>query len=113
MRIKRGTVHARKRARVLKQTKGYRWGRKSKISLARTAILKAGVKAYRDRKEKKRNNKALWNIRINAAARPLGVSYSVLLGKLRKAGVILDRKILAELGAKYPAVFEAVVKLVK
>lgn len=109
MRVKRGTSHLKRRSNILKQTKGYRWGRKSKIKLARPAILKAGVYAYRDRRNKKREFKKLWQIRINAAARAIGTKYSALRHKLRQADIKLDKKILAELAANYPAVFAKLV----
>lgn len=109
-RVKRGKSHLKHRKNILKQTKGYRWGRKSKITLAKTAILKAGVNAYRDRKNKKRAARALWQVKINAAARANGTTYSKLIDNLNKKGVKLDRKVLAEIAAKYPEVFKALVK---
>ncbi|MEK9183158.1 MAG: 50S ribosomal protein L20 [Patescibacteria group bacterium] len=105
MRIKRGKDYLKRRKKILKQTKGYRWGRKSKIKLARVAILKAGAYAYRDRRNKKREIKKVWQVRINAAARELGDSYSKLRHKLKLANIKLDKKILAELAMNYPAVF--------
>ena len=72
-------MHAKRRRNILAETKGYRWGRKSKITLAKTAALKAGVYAYRDRRTKKRDFRALWNIRINAAVREHGLSYSTFI----------------------------------
>src|SRR6188508_354338 len=96
-RVKRGKVRARKRARVLKRTKGMMWGRKSKIKLAKTAAVKAGAYAYRDRRNKKRDFRGLWLIRMNAALRELGWSYSKFAGALKKARINLDRKILADL----------------
>lgn len=95
------------------QTKGYMWGRKSKLKLAKTAILKAGQNAYRDRRLKKRDMRGLWQVRINAAARELGVSYSRLIDALKKSNVTIDRKIMSQLAAQYPEVFAAVVKTVK
>jgi len=109
-RVKRGRVRARKRKHFLKLTKGYKWGRKNKIKLAKTAILKAGQHAFRGRKEKKRNFRRLWQVQINAAARPQGLSYSKFIDKLKKANVQLDRKILASLANKYPKVFEKIIK---
>ncbi len=113
MRIKRGRAHIKRRKNILKWTKGYRWGRKSKIKLAKTAMLKAGVYAYRDRRNKKRAAKALWHIRINAASRPLGASYSVLMNKLRKAKIKIDQKSLSDLALNYPAVFSKIIEKVK
>lgn len=113
MRIKRGKAHLKHRKNILKLAKGYRWGRKKKIKLAKTAILKAGVYAYRDRRNKKRELKKLWQIRVNAAARQLGTTYSRLFDKLHKAGVKLDKKILAELAMNYPIIFDKIVEQAK
>lgn len=95
------------------QTKGYMWGRKSKIKLAKTAILKAGKNAYRDRRRKKRTMRRLWQTRVNAGARLEGMSYSKLIGGLKKAGITLDRKILSQLAAQYPEAFKSVVASAK
>ena len=84
------------------------WGRKSKITLAKTAAYKAGVNAYRDRKLKKRDNRGLQQIRISAATRLHGVSYSKFMGDLKKRGITLDRKVLSEIAAKYPDVFKKI-----
>ncbi len=89
------------------------WGRKSKLKLAQTAILKAGKNAYRDRRLKKRSMRSLWTTRVNAGARLEGMSYSRLIDGLKKAGVTLDRKILSQLAADYPEEFKAVVAAVK
>ena len=112
-RVKRGKNHLKRRKNLLKQTKGYKWGRKSKIKLARVAMLKAGVYAYRDRRTKKRLARQLWQIKIGAASRDSGVSYSKLLGALHKAKIDLDRKILADLAEKHPAVFAKIAEAVK
>jgi large subunit ribosomal protein L20 len=109
-RVKRGKVRARKRARVLKRTKGMMWGRKSKIKLAKTAATKAGAYAYRDRRTKKRDMRSLWLVRLNAGLRELGLSYSKFSGMLTKAQIKLDRKVLSELAANHPAVFKALVE---
>jgi large subunit ribosomal protein L20 len=106
-------MHTKKRKNILKRTKGMKWGRKSKIRLARIASLKAGVYAFRDRRAKKRDFRRLWAIRINAAVRPLGLSYSRFIDLLKKANVELDRKILSTLAKDHPAVFEKVVEQVK
>jgi large subunit ribosomal protein L20 len=111
-RVKRGLVRARKRARVLKKTKGMMWGRKNKIKLAKTAATKAGAYAYRDRRTKKRVMRSLWLIRMNAALHELGFSYSKFAGMLKKAKITLDRKILADLAANHPPIFKAVVEAV-
>lgn len=112
-RVKRGTIRARKRARVLKQTKGYLWGRKSQIKAAKIAILKAGVNAFRDRRKKKSVARAGWHIQIGAALKPFDISYSVFMGALKKKKIALNRKMLAQLAVEYPEVFKKVVELVK
>jgi len=112
-RIKRGLVRARKRARFLKKTKGMMWGRKSKIKLAKTAAVKAGAYAYRDHRTKKRDFRALWNIRLNAGLRELGWTYSRFIGAAKKANIVLDRKILSDLAMNHPSIFKAVVESVK
>lgn len=89
------------------------WGRKSKIRLARPAMLKAGAYAYRDRRNKKRDFRRLWAVRINAAVRPLGTTYSKFINGLKKANITLDRKILSTLAKDHPAVFEKVVEKTK
>jgi large subunit ribosomal protein L20 len=106
-------MRARKRARVLKRTKGMMWGRKSKIKLAKTAETKAGLYAYRDRRTKKRNFRNLWTMRLNAAVRELGWTYSQFINALKKAHIELDRKVLSELAIKHPAIFKAVVDSLK
>ena len=108
-RVKRGKTHLKRRKNIMAQTKGYMWGRKSKLKLAKTAILKAGKNAYRDRRLKKREMRGLWQTRINAAVRPHGLSYSKFMGDLKKAGITLDRKILAEIAMKSPEAFHAIV----
>jgi len=112
-RVKRGVGHAKRRRHILRQTKGYRWGRKSKIKLAQTAIAKSGVKAYRDRKVKKRLARGLWQVQLNAAVRPLGLSYSRLIDGLKKKKIELDRKVLVKLAQEYPQVFAKIVAKVK
>jgi len=90
-----------------------KWGRKSKIKLARPAMLKAGVNAFRDRRAKKRVFRRLWTVKINAALRPNGMSYSRFIDALKKAGIELDRKVLATVAEHYPAVFQQIIKKVK
>jgi large subunit ribosomal protein L20 len=89
------------------------WGRKSKIKLAQTAATKAGAHAYRDRRNKKRVMRRLWQIRINAAARLNGLSYSNLMDLLKKANVAIDRKVLSQIAAKHPGTFTKIVEAVK
>ena len=96
-RVKRGVqAHARHK-KILKLAKGYRGRRKSVFRVAKQAVIRAGVNAYRDRRQRKRQFRALWIARINAAARESGLSYSRFMNGLSKAGVELDRKILADL----------------
>jgi large subunit ribosomal protein L20 len=109
-RVKRGTHRIKRRKNILARTKGMMWGRKSKITLAKVAATKAGQNAYVGRKLKKRNNRALQQVRINAAARVNGTTFSRLMGDLKKRNVVLDRKVLSELAAQYPEVFKKVVK---
>lgn len=108
-RVKRGTQHTKRRRNLLSKVKGYKWGRKSKIRLARPAMLKAGVHAYRDRKRKKRDMRALWNMKINAGARMNNTTYSKLIHALKEANVQLDRKVLAVIAEKHPEVFAKIV----
>ncbi|MCX7778734.1 MAG: 50S ribosomal protein L20 [Patescibacteria group bacterium] len=112
-RVKRGKSHLKKRKRLLKRVKGYRWGRKRLIKLAKVAALKAGVYAYRDRKRKKREFRKLWQIKINAACRELGLTYSKFIALLKKAKIELDRKILAQLAEFYPEIFKKIVEEIK
>jgi len=113
VRVKRGkTVHKR-RKRLLKRAKGFRWGRKSKYRAAKEALLHAGKYAYRDRKAKKRNFRKLWQIQINAACRQHGLSYSKFIHNLKQKRIELDRKILAELAKNNPEIFEKIVEKVK
>lgn len=109
-RIKRGKTHLRKRKRILKLAKGYKWGRKSKIRLAKTAVIKAGVYAFRDRRVKKRESRKLWQIQINAATRQHNLSYSRFINQLKKAKIEIDRKILANLAIEEPKIFSQIVK---
>ena len=104
-RVKRGMHHIKRRKNILARTKGMMWGRKSKITLAKTAAIKAGDQAYKGRKLKKRDNRALMQIRINAAARENGTTYSKLINTLKKKNIALDRKVLSQIASDYPAVF--------
>lgn len=108
-RVKRGTTALKRRRNVLKQVKGYRFGRSTKERIAKEAIFHAGTHAFRDRKTKKRIARNVWSLRINAAARPEGISYSKLIGGLKKANIALDRKSLAALAKDYPDTFKRVV----
>ncbi len=110
MRVKKGFKARRRRNRVLKLAKGFRGRRKNCYRRANQAVERALNYSTRDRRRKRREFRALWIVRINAAARLNGTTYSKLVAGLRQAGVELDRKILAELAAALPGDFAAVVK---
>src|SRR3989344_4146200 len=112
-RVKRGTMKNKRRKYILAQTKGYRFDRKSKERVAKVAIKHACVHAFRHRRAKKREFRQLWALRINAAARPLGFSYSKLIGSLKKNGIALDRKSLSTLAKDYPESFSRLVGQLK
>ena len=112
-RVKRGTVRRAKRQEAVRLTKGYFQNKSKLYKFMKEASEKAGVYAYVGRKQKKRDYRSLWIIRINAAAREHGVSYSVLMSGLKAAGITLDRKSLAELAAREPAAFAAIVDKAK
>ena len=99
----------RRRKKILKRAKGYRGGRSKQIRTASDAVDRAGVSAYRDRRRKKRTFRALWIARINAAARLNGTTYSQLISGLGKAGVDVNRKVLANLAVTNPEAFKALV----
>lgn len=113
MRVKRGVAHVKHRKYILKAAKGFKWGRKNQIRKAKTAITKAGRHAYKHRRLKKRDARALWQIRINAAVREHGLSYSQFINKLKVAKVELDRKVLAQLAVEQPKLFASIVNQVK
>ena len=102
-----------KRTKILKQTKGYFGARKNVWTVAKNAYEKGLTYAYRDRRNKKRNFRALWIQRINAAARLENMSYSTLMGALHKAGIEINRKVLADLAVNNPEAFKAIVAKVK
>jgi len=104
-RVKRGVTKNKRRKNILAQTKGYRFDRKSKERVAHEAIRHAGIYAFRHRRAKKREFRNLWALRINAAIRPLGSSYSKLIGSLKKKNIALDRKSLAALAKDHPETF--------
>lgn len=108
-RVKKGTIAIKRRRKILKQVKGFRHGRKSKERMAKEALLHAGLHAFHDRRKKKRNMRALWQIKINAASRINGLSYSKLIDGLKKTNIGLDRKILAQLAEHHPNVFSKIV----
>ena len=112
-RVKRGVSANAKHKKILKQAKGFRGRRKNVYRVAKQAVIKAGQYAYRDRRQKKRNFRALWIVRINAAARECGMSYSRFISGLKKQSIAVDRKVLAELAVNDPAGFNAFVEKVK
>ena len=114
-RIKRGTTTRTKHKRLLEQAKGYRGRRKNTIRVARQAVEKAGQYAYRDRKVKKRNFRALWIQRINAAVRAHdeSLTYSKFINGLSLAGIEVDRKVLSDLAINEPEAFGAIVDQAK
>ena len=104
-RVKRGvTAHARHK-KVLNQAKGYYGARSKVFRVAKQAVIKAGQYAYRDRRQRKRQFRALWIARINAAVREHGLTYSAFMNGLKKAGIEVDRKMLADLAVKDPQAF--------
>ena len=109
-RVKRGVIAHKKREKILKYTKGFRWGRKSKEKAAKEALLHAWSHAFRGRKENKRNYRSLWQVKINAGARLNGTTYSKLTAALKESKILLDRKILAALAEHEPAAFKKVVE---
>ena len=112
-RVKRGTTKNKRRKNILAQTKGYRFGRKNKERVAKEAIHHAGAHAFRDRRKKKRVFRNLWTIRINAAARENGFSYSKLISALKKSGNVIDRKVLSALAKDYPEAFKRLAETLK
>jgi large subunit ribosomal protein L20 len=113
MRVKRGVTAHKRHNKIRKATKGFTKGNRSSVKRGKQAVTKSLVYAYRDRRNKKRTFRQLWNARINAAARQHGTTYSLFIAGLKRSGITLDRKVLAELAASEPAAFEAVVKAAK
>jgi len=112
MRIKRGVASRRRHKKILKLAKGYRWGRSNVFRHAKNAVMKAGLNAYKDRRTKKRNYRALWILRISAAVKELGYNYSRFQFALTKNMVILNRKVLSNLAVTNPEIFKDVVEKV-
>ena len=113
VRVKRGATAHKRRKKVLKHTKGFSWGRKSKYKAAKEALMHARSYAYRDRRTKKREFRKLWQIQINAACRKQGISYSRFIHELKEKKIELDRKILSELVKDNPKIFEKIVEKIK
>jgi large subunit ribosomal protein L20 len=112
-RVKRGVTARARHKKVLALAKGFRGRRNAVYRIAKEAVMKAGQYAYRDRRNKKRVFRALWIARINAAARELGMTYSVFMNGLKKAQIDIDRKVLADLAVNDPAAFGSIVEKVK
>ena len=112
-RVKRGVQARRRHKKILKQAKGYYGARSRVFRVAKQAVIKAGQYAYRDRRQRKRQFRALWISRINAAARLNGLSYSRFIAGLKKASVEIDRKVLADLAVYEKEVFAAIVEKAK
>ena len=112
-RVKRGVTARASHKKVLDAAKGYRGRRKNVFRIANEAVMKAGQYAYRDRRQRKRQFRALWIARINAAAREHGLSYSVFMNGLKKAAVALDRKVLADLAVMDKTAFAKIAEQVK
>lgn len=112
MRVKRGIVRHRRHKKIRARAKGYQGLGHSTFVKAKERLIKAGQHAYKDRKKKKRNFRALWTVRLNAAVRDAGSKYSVFIGQLKKHNVALDRKTLSELAINEPAVFKKLVETV-
>ncbi len=108
-RVKRGVNAHKKREKLLKYTKGFRWGRKSKERLAQEALLHAWSHAFSGRKIKKRDYRRLWQTKIGAGALKEGLNYNKVISGLQKQNIELDRKILAELAEKHPTIFKQLV----
>lgn len=112
-RVKRGVISAKRRRNVLADAKGYRFHRSQTERAAKVAITKAGVHAFNHRKDKKADMRRLWTIRLNAALRPLGLSYSKFIDMMHKKGITADRKVLSTIAMENAAAFTRIVESVK
>jgi len=112
-RVKRGVTARARHKKVLDLAKGFRGRRKNVYRIAKQAVMKAGLYAYRDRRNKKRDFRRLWIARINAAARELGMNYSTFMNGLRKAAIEVDRKVLADLAVFERSAFEQLAQQAK
>ncbi|MBW1934771.1 MAG: 50S ribosomal protein L20 [Deltaproteobacteria bacterium] len=112
-RVKRGSKARQRRNKVLKEAKGFRGGHSKLYKTAFISVSRARAFAYRDRRARKRDFRRLWIVRINAAARENGLSYSQLMGGLHKAGIDLDRKVLADMAVRDPDAFSKVANMAK
>lgn len=112
-RVKRGTTSLKRRRNVLAQTKGFRFGRSTKEVLAKEALLHAGAYAFAHRKDKKADRRRLWQVRINAAVRTFGFSYSTFIAALKKNEIEVDRKILSDIAQNQPETFGRIIERIK
>ena len=110
VRVKRGKTAHKRRKKLLRQAKGFRWGRKSKYRAAKEALMHAWSYTYRDRRTKKRDKRRLWQIQINAACRKQDISYSKFTGQIKKKNIEINRKILAQLANEEPKIFEKIIE---
>lgn len=109
-RVKRGVIKKKRKSNILSQTKGYRFGRSTKVAQAKEAIAHAGAYSFAHRKDKKADARSLWTTRINAAIRPFEMSYSKFIDALKKKKIDIDRKILSDLAQNNPETFSRIVK---
>ena len=112
-RVKRGVSAHKRRKKVIKMAKGFRWRRKSNYRAAKEAVLKAGKYAHRDRRAKKRTLRGSWIIRLNNALKLNGTRYNLFIKSLKDKKIELDRKVLSELAVQYPKIFKKLVESVK
>lgn len=113
VRVKKSTAAKKHKKHLLKHAKGFKWGRKSKFKAAKDALRHAWTYAYRDRKVKKRTNRQLWNLQINAAVRTMGINYSRFIKALKDNKIEIDRKVLSEIAKKFPETFTKIVESIK
>jgi large subunit ribosomal protein L20 len=111
--VKRGVAASKRRKKVIKMAKGFRWQRSSNYRAAKEALLKAGKYAYRDRRTKKRTARALWIVRLNNALRECGTTYSQFLKLMKTKKVELDRKVLSQIAMEHPTAFKRFVESVQ
>ncbi len=112
-RVKRGVIANKRRKKIIKAAKGYKWRRKSNYRAAKEAVIKAGKYAYRDRRNKKRVMRRLWILRLNNAVREFGLKYSAFIKTLKDKKIELDRKVLSQMAVENPNIFEKFIETVK
>ncbi|MFA5431283.1 MAG: 50S ribosomal protein L20 [Candidatus Paceibacterota bacterium] len=113
VRVKRGVAAHKRRKKVIKAAKGYKWSRSTKFIAAKQALMKAWSYAYRDRKVKKREKRSLWTVQLNAVCRENGMTYSKFIAALKKCSIELDRKILSQLAQENPEIFIKILEKAK